>query len=43
VWERHGRYLGEVVVPDETRVMEMRGDQVWGVARDALDIPTIVR
>jgi hypothetical protein len=43
VWEPTGEYLGEVAVPENTRIFVMRGDDVWGVARDSLDVPRVVR
>jgi len=46
VFDPQGRYLGPVQVPLDFRVDPepiMRGDQVWAVTRDELDIPRVVR
>lgn len=43
VFEPDGRYLGRIVAPREFSLFVMRGNQVWGVMRDADDLPTIVR
>ncbi|MGD8727004.1 MAG: 6-bladed beta-propeller [Gemmatimonadales bacterium] len=46
VFTPDGRYLGHVRVPDALRPSPepiVRGDSVWAVARDELDVPRIVR
>jgi hypothetical protein len=43
VFEPDGRYLGAVRVPRETTVHVMRGDYLWGVTRDSLDVQYIER
>jgi hypothetical protein len=43
VFEPDGRYLGAVRVPRETTIHVMRGDYVWGVTRDSLDVQYIER
>ena len=43
VLEPDGRYLGAVHVPRETTISVMRGDYVWGVTRDSLDVQYIER
>jgi hypothetical protein len=46
VFEADGRYLGRVNVPEGFVTAPepiMRGDRVWAVMRDELDVPTIVR
>ncbi|MFO7894186.1 MAG: hypothetical protein R6U63_10645 [Longimicrobiales bacterium] len=47
VFDRDGRFLGPVVVPaglvTEGPNPVARGDTVWGVERDPLGVPTIVR
>jgi 6-bladed beta-propeller protein len=43
VFEPDGRYLGRIVVPRELSLYVMRGNLVWGVTRDADDVPMVVR
>ena len=43
VFEPDGRYLGRVEVPAGVSSVVRRGDQVWGVAFDADDVPRIKR
>lgn len=43
VFEPDGRYLGRIAVPREVSIFVARGNQVWGVMRDADDLPTVVR
>lgn len=46
VFEPDGRYLGLVRAPRDLRMSPLpvaRGDTVWAVTRDELDVPTIVR
>ena len=43
VFEPDGRYLGRVAAPSKTTFKAMRGDNVWAVARDSLDVQQVVR
>ena len=46
VFEGDGTYLGVVRTPPDFRVSPKpvtRGDHVWAITRDELDVPTIVR
>jgi hypothetical protein len=43
VFDPTGQYLGQVSVPPRTRFQTMRGDHVWGVRRDSLDVEQVVR
>jgi hypothetical protein len=43
VFEPDGRYLGRIKAPAKTNFRAMRGDHVWAVARDSLDVEQIVR
>lgn len=46
VFDPEGRYLGPVAVPRSFRTDPapvIRGDQVWAVTRDELEVPRIVR
>ncbi|MCH7683755.1 MAG: hypothetical protein IIB35_08615 [Gemmatimonadetes bacterium] len=43
VFEPDGRYVGAVRVPGETTIHVMKGDHVWGVTRDSLDVQYIER
>ena len=46
VFEPDGRFLGHVRVPEDFRSSPdpiVRGDYVWAVARDELDVISIVR
>lgn len=43
VFERDGRYLGPVAVPDRVTLLLMRGDLVWGVAKGESDEEYVVR
>jgi hypothetical protein len=43
MFEPDGRYLGAVSVPRETTIHVMRGDYVWGITRDSLDVQYIER
>jgi hypothetical protein len=43
VFEPDGRYLGAVRVPRETNIQVARGDYVWGITRDSLDVQYIER
>ena len=43
VFEADGRYLGQIELPDEFTLHAMRGEHVWGVLRDELDVQYVVR
>lgn len=43
VFEPEGRYLGRVRPPPQTTLRAMRGDHVWAVTRDSLDVEQVVR
>jgi hypothetical protein len=43
VFEPSGEYLGRVAAPPKSRVMAMRGDHIWAVVRDSLDVQQVVR
>jgi hypothetical protein len=43
VFAADGRFLGALAVPERVEVLHMRGDEVWGVERDELDVPQVVR
>ena len=43
VFEPDGTYLGRVPAPPKTTFRTMRGDQIWGVQRDSLDVEQVVR
>lgn len=43
VFEPDGRYLGRVPAPPRTSFRTMRGDHIWGVQRDSLDVEQVVR
>ena len=43
VFEPDGRYLGRVAAPAKTTFKAMRGDHVWAVTRDSLDVQQVVR
>jgi hypothetical protein len=43
VFEPDGQYLGQVQVPARVSSVVRRGDQVWGIALDADDVPRIKR
>lgn len=43
VFEPNGRFLGRVAAPAKTTFRAMRGDHVWAVRRDSLDVEQIVR
>ena len=42
VFDREGRYLGEVTLPPRFQPHIIRGDRVYGVVRDELDVPYVV-
>lgn len=43
VFEADGRYLGQVELPFGFTLHVMRGEHVWGVLRDELDVQSVVR
>jgi hypothetical protein len=43
VFDPTGYYLGRVAAPPKTTFRTMRGDQVWAVRRDSLDVEQVVR
>lgn len=43
VFASDGHFLGTVTVPERARVLHMRGDHVWGVELDEVDVPQVVR
>jgi hypothetical protein len=47
VFDTAGRYLGPVAAPEALAIEDpaplVRGDTLWGVERDALGVPTVVR
>jgi hypothetical protein len=43
VFDANGRYLGRVAAPAKTTFKTMRGDHIWAVARDSLDVQQVVR
>ena len=43
VFSPDGRLLGRVAPPSRTRLVRMRGNTVWGVQLDSLDVPYAVR
>lgn len=43
VFDPDGSFLGRVAAPPRTTLETMRGDHVWAVARDSLDVQQVVR
>lgn len=43
VFEPTGRFVARVQFPPRTTLMEADGDLVWGIQRDSLDLPALVR
>jgi hypothetical protein len=43
VFEPTGEYLGRVAAPLKTTFRTMRGDHIWAVRRDSLDVEQVVR
>jgi hypothetical protein len=43
VFDGEGRYLGMLTLPTKFAPMRVEGDALWGVQRDELDVPSIVR
>lgn len=43
VFDARGRFLGVVTMPPRFTVMVFQGEQIFGVSRDELDVPYVVR
>jgi hypothetical protein len=43
VFSPDGRFLGRVPMPPRTTVVQADGENLWGIMRDADDLPSIVR
>lgn len=43
VFDDQGRYLGTLELPEKFTPMRIVGDAFWGVQRDELDVPSVVR
>ena len=43
VFARDGRFLGRVALPDNMVITEADGDVVWGIARDDMGLPAVMR
>lgn len=43
VFEPTGSYVGRVRVPDDLRIIKLRDDRIWGVARDEFDVEYVKR
>ncbi len=43
VYETDGTLLGRIVLPARATLLGVRGDLVWGVVRDDLDVPFLVQ
>ena len=43
VFDPSGEYLGRVAAPPKTTFRTMRGDHIWAVRRDSLDVEQVVR
>lgn len=43
VFDDQGRYLGVLTLPEKFAPMHIVGDAFWGVQRDELDVPSVVR
>lgn len=43
VFSSDGRFLGRVPLPPKTSLMQADGEYLWGIMRDADEIPSIVR
>jgi hypothetical protein len=43
VFDPDGTFLGRVAMPPRTNIVRMRGDHVWAITRDSLDVEQIVR
>ena len=43
VFDPNGQFLGRVAAPAKTSFRAMRGDHVWAVRRDSLDVEQVVR
>jgi hypothetical protein len=43
VYDRDGRYLGVVQMPERFQPRTFRGDKIYGVWRDELDVQYVMR
>lgn len=43
VFAPSGQFLGRVAMPPRTTFIQANGESVWGIARDADDLPAVVR
>ncbi len=43
MFDDQGRYLGVLTLPEKFTPMRIEGDAFWGVQRDELDVPSVVR
>jgi hypothetical protein len=43
VFDAQGRYLGVLELPPRFTPSELRGDRVWGIWRDDLDVQHVLR
>lgn len=43
VYEPYGEFLGTFALPEHTTFLSLDGNSVWGVERDDLDVPYVVR
>lgn len=43
VFDPEGLYLGFLPLADSVSILNMKGDVVWGVVRDSLDVPYVTR
>ena len=43
VFDPSGRFVGRVAAPPKTTFRAMRGDRIWAVTRDSLDVEQVVR
>lgn len=43
VFDAEGRYLGVMTMPERFTPLRVAGDALWGVQRDELDVPSVVR
>lgn len=45
-WERFdtaGTFTGRIALPDGVRPRALRGDRLWAIVRDSMDVPSVVR
>lgn len=43
VYAPNGRFLGRVPLPPRTSLIQADGEYFWGIAREADDLPSVVR